>query len=376
MRSFARGCRMCCVVVAAAACARGADVNVLRIDGDVIRGRVLGMADGERLRLRQGEKIVEIPRDMLMRVDVLGPPPASGPSRRGQTIYLKGGGWLAGKIVGHCSGGVIADTVVAANLELSLKELAGIRFKMADEPPGAAGLFDEALTSGPVGQDVVITVKDGRPRSFRGLVESLSADGGRFRYHDQIVLLKPELLFGVVLAAGVKDTKRPAVRVALCDGGAFDGWMEAADEDGASVRATFGRTCRLPWSRIKGLSFHSDRVVFLSDCTPTGYSFEPLFNTRWPYRMDRAVGGGSIRLDGRTFAKGIGMHSAAKLSFTVTAGFDKLVGLVGIDDAVCPRGDVVFRVTADGREVFNSGPVGGGSSCPVDFREVGPGADD
>jgi hypothetical protein len=66
-----------------------------------------------------------------------------------------------------------------------------------------------------------------------------------------------------------------------------------------------------------------------------------------------------MRIGGEVFDRGIGMHSAASLTYTLKEPFRQFAAAVGIDDAVGSRGNVVFRVLADGREVFSSGPVTG-----------------
>lgn len=66
-----------------------------------------------------------------------------------------------------------------------------------------------------------------------------------------------------------------------------------------------------------------------------------------------------MHIRGQSFQRGIGMHSQARLTYELTESFSKFVAAIGIDDAAGDLGNAVFRVLADGKEVFNSGQVTG-----------------
>jgi len=66
-----------------------------------------------------------------------------------------------------------------------------------------------------------------------------------------------------------------------------------------------------------------------------------------------------MRIGDQSFDQGIGVHSRSVLTYDVPQGFRQLAATIGIDEAVGSQGNVIFRVLADGKEVFNSGPVTG-----------------
>jgi len=157
-----------------------------------------------------------------------------------------------------------------------------------------------------------------------------------------------------------RSTPPPAQ--ALCslrDGCTWAGQIAGIEADSLRLRLSMGTVLSLPIEQMSEIRFRSDRVLFLSDLTPAKYEFEPFGATRWPYRVNRSVANRPIRTGGQSFDRGIGVHSRSVLTYDVPQGFRQLAATIGIDDAVGSQGNVVFRVLADGKEVFSSGPVTG-----------------
>ena len=80
-----------------------------------------------------------------------------------------------------------------------------------------------------------------------------------------------------------------------------------------------------------------------------------------------------IRIGGREFLKGIGVHASSRLAYDLDANDATFLCQVGVDDAVGLRGSVRFRVLVDGEERFNSGVIKGrapGKTVRVDVRRA------
>ena len=78
---------------------------------------------------------------------------------------------------------------------------------------------------------------------------------------------------------------------------------------------------------------------------------------------DPAVRNSSLRLQGRVFAKGIGVHAPSQLLFKIKPDYKRFVALVGIDDQILDHDSgmhvahlpsVVFRVFIDGKLISES----------------------
>jgi hypothetical protein len=111
--------------------------------------------------------------------------------------------------------------------------------------------------------------------------------------------------------------------------------------------------------RLLGLRVGSDTYRYLSDMTRENVETEPYLDVVWPPRMDVAVTGDQLGLEGTTYPKGIGMHARTRMTFALAARYERFHATIGVDDAAGPRGSVVFRVLGDGEELLSTDPMTG-----------------
>ena len=147
--------------------------------------------------------------------------------------------------------------------------------------------------------------------------------------------------------------------VRLDDGGQLPATLLPSDAGRVVARTVFGSPLVLPVERVRSIEFTSDRVVYLSDLAPARQDVRGLLHQPWPVRTDRSAGNSELRIDGRPFDKGLGVHARTELTYALDGRFERFVATIGIDDAVRPRGHVVFRVLGNDRVLFDSGPVTG-----------------
>ncbi len=109
--------------------------------------------------------------------------------------------------------------------------------------------------------------------------------------------------------------------------------------------------------------------VYLSDLEPTDYQHMPYLEIPWPYQRDRNVLGGPLRAAGRSYAKGLGMPAAARLTYRldtkeIADSIERFVATVAVDAAAARRGTVIFRVylqsDGDWQQAYASPVVRGG----------------
>lgn len=114
-------------------------------------------------------------------------------------------------------------------------------------------------------------------------------------------------------------------------------------------------------------------VAFLSDQRPSGYRHIPYLNTPWDYRLDANVDGTRLRAGASIYTKGVGMHSASRLTWQLDKRYRRFEADLAIDDKTENRGSVVFRVFAGSRELYKSPVIRGGDRplpISVDLRDV------
>ncbi|MBC8108050.1 MAG: NPCBM/NEW2 domain-containing protein [Anaerolineae bacterium] len=104
--------------------------------------------------------------------------------------------------------------------------------------------------------------------------------------------------------------------------------------------------------------------TYLSTLTPT------LATNGWgPYEKDRSNGengasdGGTITLNGTTYTKGLGVHAASELRYTLSGNYSEFRADIGIDDEVGNGGSVVFQVWDNlGNKLYDSGTMTGSTA--------------
>jgi hypothetical protein len=108
------------------------------------------------------------------------------------------------------------------------------------------------------------------------------------------------------------------------------------------------------------------QFVYLSNLEPDGYRHVPYLSIEWPYQRDRNVLGEPLSVGGKRYVKGIGMHSAARLTYRLNRKYQRFDSTIAIDDSADGRGSVTFGVYVlrDGQwqEAFTSGILRGGEA--------------
>lgn len=119
------------------------------------------------------------------------------------------------------------------------------------------------------------------------------------------------------------------------------------------------------------------RAVYLSGLSAAGYKSIPWLTTTWDYQRDRNVTGGELRVGGSLALKGLGMHSASRLTYDLDKKYDRFAASVGIDDSTRGRGHATARLygdRGDGRwELLVESPAlrGGGPAVPLEANLTG-----
>lgn len=349
------GCALICAFFLSAAAAP-AEVSVVRLDGSVQTGELTAL-DAHQAVLSVDGADIEFPiADLteIARTDCATTTRAAGAGR----FLLNDGGELAGTLI---DGGREQLTIagrLADRLTLRFEDLAGVVLAGADSP-AAQKLFDDALTDRLAGQDVLITLDDAEPKALRGRLAALAPEDGAFVFNDRERTFRTSKIYGVVFARGAKQERPASALITLADGDRFTGEPRGLAEGRLTVRTAFGAEVTVPLEDVCALRWENPRVVYLDALAPQRESSAGILHPDWPIVRNGNVVRGPLRLDGRTYARGLGVHAQAEISWTLARKYETFAACVGIDEAAAPGGNARFVVLADGREVWSAGPVRG-----------------
>lgn len=257
--------------------------------------------------------------------------------------------------------GLSVRSATLGDVRLSIEWIAGLRFlerleRATDAPDlGARADADRLFLTG--GDRLSCTIV-----SFGadGLVcDTTARDGATVPYEQMTAVrlvedLPPELdgtLLDVVLADGTRLLARQA-RLA-------DDHLQLTSASGFEARARLGS--------LVALQVRSDAFRYLPDLARPEVVVEPFYEPvgesgerLYAPRFDRSFSGTPLRSGGRSWLRGIGVHSGTTLHFDLDGEYREFRTHVGLDDVAGGLGGVVFEILVDGERRWTSGFVHGG----------------
>ncbi|HEV2946201.1 MAG TPA: NPCBM/NEW2 domain-containing protein [Gemmataceae bacterium] len=136
----------------------------------------------------------------------------------------------------------------------------------------------------------------------------------------------------------LKNGARLTLASGVSDGRTFTGKTLG----GGEVSVSLDQVIALDW--LGGCA------MYLSDLKPRTYQFRSyLEGMDWPYVKDGSAAETDIRLGGRLFDKGVGVHTSSRLTYALDKDAGWFQTLVGMDDLVGKEGTARIQVLLDGK---------------------------
>ena len=335
------------------------DDHLVLTDGTKITGNLAAIRSDGTLTVSGRESDLEL--DALWRVNRPSVRNQADPQTKIRVTLIDGSRFLVREITGDDQTFEIGP-LVGQRVKLPVDVIRSVRVTEAVTNQQ----IQQAITAGG-DSDTLFVVMNGKATQLEGFVERITANDIQFQWQDKSHSLPRKQWNGIVLAA-LKEapTNSGRARLQLSDGSTFWANVQSLKDDQLQVTLTGGEQIRLPWTGIARIQFQSPRMVFVSDLEPTAVREEAIVTLPLTWKRDASVTGKTLTLGDRTFEKGIGVHARSQLTFDTGDGYDLLVATIGIDAEAQGRGDCIFVVRADGREVFRQRVQG--SDPPRDIR--------
>ena len=160
---------------------------------------------------------------------------------------------------------------------------------------------------------------------------------------------------------------QPQVVVGLRDGSLLYAIAVRGDQDELVIEMANGvKLSGESVDDVVALQTAGGRFVYLSDLEPAAYRHVPYFDVAWPYQRDRNVLGEPLVVRGKRYLKGLGMHSAARLTYRLDGEYRRFDAAVAVDDSAEGLGSVTFGVyvlrDSEWQEAYKSDIVRGGDA--------------
>ena len=284
-------------------------VNLVSLDD--AGAKVTDPAKGNAEAVVPWQQVLQLQRTQAVATAPAPPTPATKPAPT-FTLHLANGDRLSGQAQ-SLEGETLAWTSRAAGrVDVKLKQVTSI-VRGNDQPP----------RRDPQAAADVVSLTNGD--AARGLISAVDVAGITVQAEGTPVTVPWDAVRSVVLAAvaaGAADAKAQTergVRVTLGDGSVLSGSTIAMTAERATLGAGDAKR-EVAASAIVGVEQVNGPVAWLSSLPLAESVQTPFFETVFPARRDRTVGGDPIRFGDRTFPRGIGVHAQSRLAWQLPGG--------------------------------------------------------
>lgn len=365
---------VCCVLFAAAV-AVGAE-RVDTIDGRKFEGRIRSLDNESLSILRANDKVEEVALDEISRITFDNQQltqdkkfPCLVQSFMGDSVYAENVLASVAEQDDKPRFRLSCSSLIAGTMSADVDKLLTIVF--APEGTDCADILNQCAEEGysHSGQDMLIARKTATSnlQSVKGALKSIGEDKITFNYNDKDRRIDRSKVPAIFLAKLASSNRRPACSIRLVDGSVLRVTSVRVEGEELTVISPVFGELKVPRDKIASISFESDRVTDMVGLEPVEVKEHGFFDVVFNYRKNRSVSGKALRLDGKVYDSGLGMHSYSEITWNIDKKYARFLATVGIDDAVRPNGNVNVTVLADGKEVL--GPVKiTGRDKPVDVN--------
>jgi len=330
---------------------------VVPIDGEPFLGALTGARAQWQLTFRSGGIERRMAAGDLVRWGWFAQP------GQGPILVLADGGLLAADVLEADQQRLSADSQLFGRVHVPLELLAGIVFRLPAEQGARDALLDgEAAASGESDR-IVLVNGDSITGRFLGI------DHDSVRMESAVGALDVPMYRASALVLHPLSHRRPAPQgvhaiLGFGDGSRLLVERLVLDEKSLNVTLAGGPAWSTSPGNLVAIQPLGGRAVYLSDLKPVDYRHVPFLTLSWPYRADHSVTGARLRAGGHLYLKGLGVHSAARLTYALGGEYRRFQAELAIDDQTCGHGSVRFRVFVDGRQQYLS-PIVRGRSAPI-----------
>ncbi|MBI5683730.1 MAG: NPCBM/NEW2 domain-containing protein [Verrucomicrobia bacterium] len=263
---------------------------------------------------------------------------------------------------------LLVETPLTGLTELPLSAASVLWFS----PPGTISETTrreiQQIAASHLRQDALFVRKAGEWVRLDGVLQSLDEKRIVFRWQENEREV-PLALAGALVLAASQPPATPRERLAAVwgrDGSRLVGEVCTLTTDSVTLATPSLGSATVPLDSLAVVDALWGRSVFVSELEPAAVTEAGWFGTRFPWRRDASVSGQPLTLRGRTFERGLGVHSRSLLAYQLSKNFSLLTGVIGLDDVGGKLGRVQFVVRGDGRELFRA--TAGGADEPKPLR--------
>jgi hypothetical protein len=262
--------------------------------------------------------------------------------------------------------------------KLPTKSIRLVEFPADGVPAGPSGANWVADVKADLATDLIVVHKREGIDYVDGAAGDVTDDVVNFKVDGDNVPVKRTKVAGLVYFHSPESGELPEAKCVFQD---IAGWRVNAKTvsfaDGEfKLVPTFGGEIARPLASLKLLDLSAGRMVYLSDLAPVSAEWTPYVDFGkgnaslarfYRLRQDRGLDGGSIRLAGKTYPKGLAIPGRSSVSYKLTGKGKRLKAVAGIDDSVREAGSARLVISGDGKTLYDGKIVGRDEPIDLDL---------
>lgn len=234
-------------------------------------------------------------------------------------------------------------------LSLPVSQVANVRFG-----PPTTKLEDawKTILQRESRKDLVVIKRNETLDHLAGVIGD-AGDKIKFLLDGDEIPVAREKIYGLVYTRRTQPGRKPVCQIETSGHDLLQAAAISWQNNSLTVELAAGGKLTLPVVSLRSLDFSAGKVRYLSQLEPREVKYTPFFDVVWNYRRDRNLDGGPLRLAGKTYSRGLAIHSRTLLKYRLAGEFRRFQAVVGIDEVV-DEGNVRLVISGDGRALFEA----------------------
>jgi hypothetical protein len=333
------------------------------LDGQVTSG-ALASLDAQQIALETADGRVSLP---IETITGLARAAAVADVRRSSAVSVE---LMDQTVVGaqqYTVAGNVAHLKLSndSTLEVPTKAIRSVRFGAVGAAKRAelATQWDEIVNAKASG-DLLVVRKGDALDYVEGVQGDVDAEFCHFEVDKEPAAVKRAKVEGIVYfhptTADLPETvgQLAAVdgsRVAIARAELVDGAVRVTTPSGIAVTT--------PLEEVARIDFSAGKIAYLSDLDPESAAYVPYFGLKdepsvfreaYQFRRDVGFEQNPLRLDGKSYRKGLALQSRTVLTYKLPGKFRLFEAVAGIDYSVRESGDVKLEIRGDGKTLWQA----------------------
>ncbi|HEY3969040.1 MAG TPA: NPCBM/NEW2 domain-containing protein [Planctomycetaceae bacterium] len=333
------------VLLSAALQFPAAEIETLKGDRQV--GELVELNDSAAL-LKQGDKNVSVPLPTLLAVRFPAAPPAE-PSIGARLTLVDGSHITSSQFM--VAGDKARSTTSCGPLSLAVSRISSVRFGLSTSRLDESwkGLLARESTN-----DLLVVKNEDALDFLAGVTGDVGEKVNLLLDGDEVPVARDKV-YGIIYHRRVPGLPKSVCQVRLTGGDVLEAAQISWSSGKARVRLAAGPEVVVPEALVAAIDFSVSKIKYLSDLKPRDVKYVSFWEIfLYEYRRDRSLDGPPITLKGKSYPRGLAMHSKTMLRYRIAGEYTRFLAVAGIDDSVAELGHIVqLVISGDGKPLFD-----------------------